>query len=183
MNNILMLILIVLIFFGASCSSPARKDINKTLETKMQDKIDNIDSENISLSEIVIIQKINYFLAPLVLGLFAGVLLLVSGVRVIGLSILAASVTCIVLVIMLATYMKLIALIGLGVLLIGIYFLGKNTIEEYRIKRDLVKSVEVAKKLLPKDNKKILKERLDSLQKKYTKKIVSKIKEGSANAL
>lgn len=171
MTKFIISLLIVSLFCG--CSFPARKDINHLLNTK----IEQIEIEVEDIPELIIVERLNYYLTPLILGIFSGVLLIALNLRVIGLSILLASTTCIVLIVTLAAYFKLIAIIGIVVLLAGIYFLGRKIYFKNKMEKELVKSVEESKKYISKEDKELLKEKLDKGQSEYTKANVKVIKD------
>jgi uncharacterized membrane protein len=73
--------------------------------------------------------------------------------------------------------MTLIAIIGVIVLLIAIFFLFKAIRDKDIATKDLVNSVTMVKTFVPEDKKGILKETLNDLQSKVTKKKVIKIRE------
>lgn len=172
MNKIFIIILLSIFFVGvmSGCSSPYKKNLDKMIG----DKIENIEAKD--LPQLIVSQKINYFLFPLFLSLFVSIVLIVSGVRAIGFSILLASITCIVLIITMAVYLKLIAIVGICVLIAGIYILGKNIYNKTLSQRDLVSSVEISKRYISDVSKKKLKIALDKTQSSYTKAIVKEIK-------
>lgn len=171
---ILLLLLITLLFFAASCSSPAKKDLNKMLDIKLEQGIKNVEIKD--LGQLVIVQNTYRLLTPLFLALFAGIILVVSGVRAIGFGVVVASLTCITLIITMAVYMKVIALVGIGVFVVGIYFLGKSIYDNHITKRDLVNSTQLVKRYVSEDDKKELKVALTKIQSKHTQKIVREIK-------
>lgn len=172
MNKLFLLLLITLFFFG--CSSPLKKDINKMLDVKVEESIKNLQPKD--LTQVMITSRLNYLLIPLFIGLFSGIFLVVSGMRMIGFSILLASVACIVVIVTMAVYLQLIAVIGVGAMVVGTYFLGKDVYDKRILQRDLVNSVEIVKRLVPAKDKKALKKDLNIAQSTYTQKIVKEIK-------
>lgn len=178
MSKLFITLAIIIFFFitigNISCSFPSKKNINHLL----MDKIEDVEVEVEDLGQLIIVKKISNLLTPLFFGMFVGVLLIVLGLRIIGLSVLLSSITCIILIIMMSVYLKLIAVIGIVVLLIGIFFLGKNYYDNYRFKREMVNSVEEAKLFVKEEDRKILKTNLEMDQSDYTKKVVKGIKNG-----
>lgn len=171
MKYFLIVILFLTIFVG-SCNHSIT-DVERKIDTSIKKQIkDGI----VELPQLMFQQRMNWLISPLVLGVGAGVVLIFSGVRVIGIGVLVGSITSLLLLITLTMYMKYIAIIGIVILLVGLFYVGKMLYYRAIVNRELVASVEVAKILLPRNNKDILKKSLLNTQTKATKKVVSKIK-------
>jgi hypothetical protein len=129
-NTIVVIIVSIFLLMGCSgCTSLPRKNINieKTIAVQVDEAIKNkIESGELSVQEILITQKIVYFVAPLVLALFTSIILIFLGVRLVGLGILVSSVTCLFVILGLSLYMKYVAIVGVVVLLVAVYLLGRE---------------------------------------------------------
>lgn len=177
MRKLLITFLLLFALFATSCQSlhRATKDkIGTTIAKKIMDG-------TIEIPELLVQQKMNWMITPLVVGLFTGIVLTFSGVRVIGLGVITASIACLILIITMSLYMKWVAAIGIVVLLVGVYFLGKTLYDNSIVKRDLVNSMETAKNLIPAEKKEILANTLDRIQSKFTQTIVKKLKKVDIN--
>lgn len=163
-----------------SCNNSAKKnvgDINKTVITQVEEGVKKgIESGDISIQELMISQKLVYFLAPLVLALFVSIILVFLGVRLVGLGILVSSITCIILVVALSIHIQIVGVVGIFVLLAGIYFLGREIHNQSILKKDLYNSVEVSKLLLPAEKREVLKKSLNRIQSENTQNIVKDLK-------
>ena len=165
----------VICLFFAGCNSIPIKTA-PDIPTTISKKIEDTPIKETSIQELMISQKLVYFLAPLVLSLFSSIVLVFLGNRLVGLGILVSSITCIILVISLATYMKLVAILGLIILLIGIYFLFREIYNKSKTQDELVHSMTIAKTLIDEQKRDILKKTLNDIQNKNTQKVVKIIK-------
>jgi hypothetical protein len=173
MSKYLLIVIIFLTLLCGSCSNDYKKGIDDKINGALSKQIED---GTIELPELLVQNKLNIMLMPLVVGVFTGIVLTFSGIRVIGIGVITASVTCIILIVTMSLYMKYVAIIGLLVLLVGLFFLGKHLYESAMINRQLVGAVEAAKTLIPSEKIDILKKTLLNSQHKATKKLVSKIK-------
>ena len=123
----------------------------------------------------MISNKMMSYIGIFIFAIFISIIVIFLGARLIGLGILTSAITCIVLILGLSLYTKYIAIIGIGCILIGIYFLGRAIYNKSIFERDLVNTVEFAKSKIPVD-KEILSKTFDKIQSKNTKKIVKNIK-------
>lgn len=164
------ILLLIVLLFISSCSS-----MHKTVEEEIKDSI-KVSIKEIPVKELIIVEKTNYLLSPLFVALFTGVVLLSLGIRTIGVGIIAASIVCIVLIITLSLYTKIIALIGIGVLITGLIFLGKKIYDQNKFEKEMINSVEIAKDIMTDEEKEELKIELDIEQSDKTQEIVKKIK-------
>lgn len=179
MNKIILIIMAIFLFFAGSigtigCSSQLEKP--KDIKSALVTKIGEANVEDTSVAELMISQKMVWFMAPLVLALFASIILIFLGARLIGLGVLISSITCIIVVVAMSVYMELVAIIGIIVLLVGIYFLFREISRKSITEKDMFNSVEMAKTLISDENKEKLKKTLNNIQSKYTRETVSKIK-------
>jgi hypothetical protein len=171
--NKLLLLGVLLLAFICGCANTEQK-----MEKKIGDAYTKqVEKGDLSLAEYEISKKLVVLITPTVIGIGVGIVLIFCGLRIIGLGVLTASMTCMILIITLAMYMTLIAIIGVIVLLIAIFFLFKAIRDKDIATKDLVNSVTMVKTFVPEDKKGILKETLNDLQSKVTKKKVIKIRE------
>ena len=166
--------MILVALFCSSCQN-SHQSTSKKIGTIITQQTED---GTIELSELLVQQKLNWIVTPLILGLFIGIVLTFFGVRAIGLGVITASITCLVLILTLSLYLKWVALGGIVVLLIGFYFLGKALYDNIIVKRELYSATESAKLLLSAEKRKELSNSLKKVQTKATKNIVSKLKSG-----
>lgn len=174
-NKLLLTIMMFLALLVGSCQNVHRAS-DKKIETTIAKKIEDAQVKSTSVSELMISQKIVLLVSPLVLAVFVSIPMIFMGARLIGLGILVSAITCLVLVVTMATYMELVSIIGIAVLIIGIFFLFREIYKKNLFSKQLVKSVETAKGLLDEDEKGILKGSLLELQSDFTKNVVKNIK-------
>lgn len=172
--NYLILFIVTLLLFVSSCGS-VRKEVKKSIEDSIETSI-----KEIPVKELIIINKTNYLLSPLVLALFTGVILVAVGVRVIGIGVIISSLICITLLISLALYSKIIGAIGLVVLVCAIIILFKKLYDKNIFGKEMITSINTSKKIMTDEQRAKLKIELNKDQSKGTKKIVKNLK-GKSN--
>lgn len=179
MRKYLLVFMITLLLCCSSCGIIPRKniDIEKTIAVQVDEKIqEKIDSGELTVQEVLITQKIVWFIAPLVLALFVSIILVFMGIRLVGLGVLVSSITCIIVIIAMSMYMKYVAIIGIIVLLVAIFYLGREIYNNNIRNKDFVSSVEIAKTMINDEQKQRLKKTLQNIQSKTTQLKVDKIK-------
>ena len=173
MNKIL-LVMTLLLGLLVGCNGQL-KDTSAKITTTITEQIEKGVEK---IPELMVHQKMNWMISPLILGAGAGVLLLFCGVRVIGIGVITASLSCLFLILTITVYMKWIALVGLIALLLGLFFVFKYVYDQHSVNKELVGSMTMAKSFIPAENKDKLKISLNNIQGKVTRNVVNKIKKG-----
>ena len=145
MNKLIIMIVIFMSLICGSCSTPMQKA--KTLRDEALVK--QIESGAVSYPQITITDKTSYLITPLIVGVFASIILIFSGIRAIGIGVLTASVACLILIFSLSLYMKWIALGGILVLLVGLFYVFKMIYDQHSTNKDMYSSMELAKTFGP----------------------------------
>lgn len=166
----ILILLMTILLFVSSCAITS-KDVNSLVKKNIEESI-----KEIPVKELIIANKSNNLVTPLVIALFVGVVLLATGVRTIGIGVIVASITCIILMITVTIFTKTIAVIGVLVLVVSIIFLAKRLWDNKIFEKEMIKSVEKAKTYISGENREKLKIELNKEQSKETKKIVKKLK-------
>lgn len=176
MKSLILTIMILIAMFAGGCQS-----IQSKAKEKVKDKIETVvvkkfESGEMSYAEYKVTEQITYMIIPLCVAVFAGGVLIFAGRIKIGLGLIVASISTIVLMFFLAVHLALLSWIGGVIIVIASYYLIKHQIAQNRFQLDAVKSVDRIKELVPVEHKEKLKVRLDKLQSNTTKSIVKKLK-------
>jgi hypothetical protein len=169
---LLTLCLAVTLFCGCSIIPVRAPETKVPIADVIKDK-----AEESNLGRLVLLGNNGYIQTCLIFSTFIGTILTFSGLKKIGISVIAASILCITLLYALSLYAKFVALAGLILLIAAIFILFKNLYDRTQFEKESVASVEVAKVLLDEDGKDSLRETLGKIQSSFSQKIVKKIKE------
>ncbi|MCK4259874.1 MAG: hypothetical protein KAX49_12910 [Halanaerobiales bacterium] len=181
MNKILVLLILPLLLFIGSCHLSQASKVNKLNDTvikKVEEQtIKDVEEGKLTYQELVISQRLVYFISPLILSTFVSIVLITLGSRLWGLGLLTSSLLCLILVIVMSMFLKALALAGGFVLIVALFFLFREIYHKSIFQRELVQSVTTAKEYINSNDKLRLAKVLDRNQSKTTKRIIKNLKE------